>query len=100
MKILQVSKLIITDATKCFVAFSIIRTFLFVKNEVKKYPYLKVVNRYKMVGIYQYPYLKVVYRHKMVGIRDGIWRVNARHGSIYSSNTAKILPKPSKSGLE
>ena len=33
-------------------------------------------------------------------IRDGIRRVNTRHGSIYLSNTTKILPKPSKFGLE
>ena len=35
-----------------------------------------------------------------MSIRDKIWRVNARHGPIYLSNTAKILRRPSKSGLE
>ena len=32
--------------------------------------------------------------------RDGIWRVNTCHGSIYESNTAKIWRRPSKFGLE
>ena len=32
--------------------------------------------------------------------REGIWRVNVRHGSIYPSNTPKIFPRLSKSGLE